>query len=200
MMKKSVRILSLLLALLLMLALTGCNAADHRKKAYVNNYLQGVETFSFGTEAENEGVHTVGTIYAQKNPKENDANATITLHMKRGESHGEGISIYIAKGWFVNSVLSNFPTDASLDEKFDIATIVKTADAGSEWAYIVEVGCDRNMDIPDGTEGDVVIDMMWDYKSVGPDSFKTIAAVGAGYAGGTEANGKTAVRIEIPLE
>lgn len=199
-MKKSVLILALLLSVLLTIVFTGCDAANTRKKSFVNQFLQGVETFSFGTVEENEGVHAVGTIFAQKSEKENDANATITLHMKRGENHGEGISIYIAKGWFVTSVLTNFPTDATMEEKFNLASIVRTANAGSEWAYIVEIACDKNMNIPDGTEGDVVIDMVWDYKSVGPENFKTIAAVGAGFAEGTEPNGTTAVRIEMPLE
>ncbi len=198
-MKKILRPAALLLALLLLLTMTGCDGVQ-RKRAFVNQYLQGVEYFSFGTEEEGEGVQCSGTVFAQKNVKENDATITITAHIKRGETHGEGVTFYVAKGWFVNKVLTDFPGNGSFDDSFNMTNIVKTADSGSAWSYMVQIGCDRNQDIPAGAEGTVVIQMVWDYKAVGPTEFLTIGAVGAGYSSITEANGVTSVMVDIPLE
>lgn len=195
-MKRIIRISAVLLLVCCLLTLCGCDG-EQRKKAFVNHNLQGTAPFSFGTEEAGEGMQVSGTVYVQK--EENEANATITAHLKRGESHGEGASFYVAKGWIVTSVLSDFPTDSSIGEKFDMATIVKTADSGSDWAYIVEIGCDRNLDIPDGAEGDVVIELKWDYMSSGPSEFKMLGGVGTGYVGATTANGVTAVIKTIPL-
>jgi hypothetical protein len=197
-MKRILRPAALLLALLLCLTATGCDGVQ-RKKAFVNQHLQGVRYFSFGTVEEGEGVQASGAVFVQKNEKENDATATITLHLKRGESHGEGITVYAAKGWFVNKVLTDFPGNGNFDDSFNMTNIVKTADSGSDWAYMVQIGCDRNMDIPDGAEGTVIIQMVWDYKAVGPTEFASICSVGAGFAGASEVNGVTSVMINIPL-
>ena len=195
-MKKIIRISAILLLAVCLLTLCGCDGSQ-RKLAYVNHNLQGTSAFSFGTADENEGMRASGTVYVQK--EENEATATITAHLKRGESHGEGASFYVAKGWIVTGVLSDFPKSGTLGDRFDAATIVKTADSGSDWAYIVEIGCDRNLDIPDGAEGDVIIDLKWDYMSSGPKNFTLLAGVGAGYSGGTTANGVDSVITTIPL-
>jgi hypothetical protein len=198
-MKRILRPAALLLALLLLVTMTGCDGVQ-RKKAFVNQYLQGVEYFSFGTEEEGEGVQASGTVFVQKNVKENDATATITAHIRRGESHGEGITVYVAKGWFVNKVLTDFPGNGNYDDSFNMTNIVKTADSGSTWSYMIQIGCDRNQNIPDGAEGTVVIQMIWDYKAVGPTEFATLCAVGAGYSDANSANGVTSVMINIPLQ
>ena len=197
-MKKSLRLAALVLALLLLLTMTGCDGVQ-RKKAFVNQFLQGVEYFSFGTEAEGEGVQASGAVFVQKNVKENDATATITAHVKRGESHGEGITFYVAKGWFVNKVLTDFPGNGNRQDSFNMTSIVKTADSGSAWSYMVQIGCDRNQDIPAGATGTVVIQMIWDYKAVGPTEYISLFAVGAGSADFTTGNGRTSVNIDIPL-
>ena len=198
-MKRFLRPAALLLALLLLLSVTGCDGVQ-RKKAFVNQYLQGVRNFSFGTEEEGEGVQVTGTVFAQKNVKENDATITILAQIQRGESHGEGVTFYVAKGWFVNKVLTDFPGSGSFDDSFNMTNIVKTADSGSTWSYMVQIGCDRNLNIPDGASGTVMIQMVWDYKAVGPTEFMTIGAVGAGYSSVNSANGVTSVAIDIPLE
>ena len=198
-MKRFLRPAALLLALLLLLTVTGCDGVQ-RKKAFVNQYLQGVRNFSFGTEEEGEGVQVTGTVFVQKNVKENDATATITAHITRGESHGEGITVYVAKGWFVNKVLTDFPGNGNYDDSFNMTNIVKTADSGSAWSYMIQIGCDRNQNIPDGATGTVVIQMVWDYRAVGPTEFATLCAVGAGATDATTANGVTSVLIEIPLD
>ena len=198
-MKRFLRLSALILALLLLVGLTGCDGTE-RKKAFVNQYLQGVEYFSFGTEEEGEGVRCDGAVFAQKNVKENDATITITAHIKRGETHGEGVTFYVAKGWFVNKVLTDFPGNNNFDDSFKMTSIVKTADSGSAWSYMVQIGCDRNQDIPAGAEGTVVIQMVWDYKAVGPTEFMSLFAVGAGSADMTVGNGTTSVNIDIPLE
>ena len=195
-MKKIIRISVILLLAVCMLALCGCDGSQ-RKLVFVNHNLQGTATFAFGTEEASEGMHATGTVYVQK--EENEATATITAHLKRGESHGEGASFYVEKGWIVTGVLSDFPNTNSLSDRFDAANIVKTADSGSDWAYIVEVGCNRNLDIPDGAEGDVIINLKWDYMSSGPKEFTLLAGVGSGYAGGTNANGIDSVITTIPL-
>ena len=198
-MKRILRPAALVLALLLLLTVTGCDGVE-RKKAFVNQYLQGVEYFTFGTEEEGEGVQASGTVFVQKNVKENDATATITAHIRRGESHGEGITVYVAKGWFVNKVLTDFPGNGNYDDSFNMTNIIKTADSGSTWSYMIQIGCDRNQNIPDGAEGTVVIQMIWDYKAVGPTEFTTLCAVGAGYSDANSANGVTSVMINIPLQ
>ena len=141
-----------------------------------------------------------GAVFAQKNVKENDATVTITANIQRGESHGEGVTFYIAKGWFVNKVLTDFPGNGSFDDSFKMTSIVKTADSGSAWSYMVQIGCDRNMDIPDGASGTVVIQMVWDYKAVGPTEYIGLYGVGAGSSDVTTGNGKTSINIDIPLE
>ena len=198
-MKRFLRPAALILALLLLLTVTGCDGAQ-RKKAFVNQFLQGVQYFSFGTEEEGEGVQASGAVFVQKNVKENDATATITAKIKRGESHGEGVTFYVAKGWFVNKVLTDFPGSGSFDDSFNMTSIVKTADSGSAWAYMVQIGCDKNMNIPAGAEGTVVIQMVWDYKAVGPEDFTTLCAVGAGSSDANSANGVTSVMVTVPLE
>ena len=198
-MKRFLRLSALILALLLLVGLTGCDGAE-RKKAFVNQYLQGVEYFDFGTEEEGEGVRCSGAVFAQKNVKENDATVTITATIQRGESHGEGVTFYIAKGWFVNKVLTDFPGNGSFDDSFKMTSIVKTADSGSAWSYMVQIGCDRNMDIPDGASGTVVIQMVWDYKAVGPTEYIGLYGVGAGSSDVTTGNGRTSINIDIPLE
>ncbi len=198
-MKRFLRLSALLLALLLLVGLTGCDGTE-RKKAFVNQYLQGVQYFDFGTEEEGEGVQCSGAVFAQKNVKENDATVTITATIQRGESHGEGVTFYIAKGWFVNKVLTDFPGSGSFDDSFKMTSIVKTADSGSAWSYMVQIGCDRNQDIPDGATGTVVIQMVWDYKAVGPTEYIGLYAVGAGSSDVTTGNGTTSINIDIPLE
>ncbi len=198
-MKKILRPAALLLALLLLLSLSGCDGIQ-RKKAFVNQYLQDVQYFSFGTQEEGEGVQCSGTVFVQKNEKENDSTATITATIRRGESHGEGVSFHIAKGWFVKSVLTDFPGTGNYDDSFEMTSIVKTADSGSAWAYVVQIGCDKNMDIPDGATGTVVMQLIWDYKAVGPKTFTTLGSVGASYATDTTANGVTSVLVDIPLK
>ncbi len=197
-MKRILRPAALILALLLLLSLTACDGTK-RKQAFVNHDLRDVRDFSFGTVEEGEGVHSSGTVFVQKEEKGNGANATITASIQRGLSHGEGVSFYVAKGWFVTKVLTDFPGTGNYDDSFRMTSIVKTADSGSPWAWIVQIGCDKNMDIPDGAAGSVVIEMEWDYKSVGPDTFSTLCAVGAGATDATTANGVTSVLIEIPL-
>ena len=198
-MKRILRPAALLLSLLLLLSLAACDGVQ-RKKAFVNNNLQAVRSFSFGTEEEGEGVQASGTIFVQKNPKENDSTATITARIQRGETHGEGVTFYVAKGWFVNKVLTDFPGTGSFDDSFNMTSIVKTADSGSAWAYMVQIGCDKNMNIPAGAEGTGVIQMVWDYKAVGPEDFTTLCAVGAGSADANSANGVTSVMVTVPLE
>jgi hypothetical protein len=198
-MKRILRPAALLLSLLLLLSLVACDGVQ-RKKAFVNNNLQAVRSFAFGTEEEGEGVQASGTIFVQKNPKENDSTATITAHIQRGETHGEGVTFYVAKGWFVNKVLTDFPGSGSFDDSFNMTSIVKTADSGSAWAYMVQIGCDKNMNIPAGAEGTVVIQMVWDYKAVGPEDFTTLCAVGAGSSDANSANGVTSVMVTVPLE
>ena len=48
-MKRFLRLSALILALALLVGLTGCDGTE-RKKAFVNQYLQGVQYFDFGTE------------------------------------------------------------------------------------------------------------------------------------------------------
>lgn len=197
-MKKLYRISAIVLAMLLALCLSGCDGTQ-RKLAYVNHALQGSAEFSFGTEEAGEGVQVSGTVFVCKEKDTNEATATITAHLQRGESHGEGASFYVAKGWVVSQVYSNFPADGTLSDKFDCATIVKTADSGSDWAHIIEVGCDRNLDIPDGASGDIVIELQWDYMSSAPKEFTILTGVGSGYSTATKANGVTSVMTTIPL-
>ena len=198
-MKRFLRPAALILALLLLLTVTGCDGAQ-RKKAFVNQYLQGSEYFSFGTEEEGEGVQASGAVFVQKNVKENDATATITAQIQRGDSHGEGVTFYVAKGWFVNKVLTDFPGSGNYDDSFNMTSIVKTADSASPWSYMVQIGCDRNQNIPDGASGTVIIQMEWDYKAVGPTDFSVLCSVGAGSSENVSANGVTSVMINIPLE
>ena len=197
-MKKLLRPAALLLALLLLLTLAGCDGVQ-RKKAFVNQYLQDVRYFSFGTTEEGEGVRCSGTVFVQKNEKENDSKATVTMYIERGETHGEGISFHVAKGWIVKSVLTDFPGNGNFEDSFEMTSIVKTADSGSDWAFIVQIGCDKNQNIPDGATGTAVIQLEWDYKAVGPKNFMTLGAVGASYATDTSANGVTSVLVDIPL-
>ena len=53
------------------------------------------------------------------------------------------------------------PLLRGFDDSFKMTSIVKTADSGSAWSYMVQIGCDRNLNIPDGAEGTVVIQMVW---------------------------------------
>ena len=198
-MKKILRPAALLLALMLLLALAGCDGAQ-RKKAQINFNLQGAEKFSVATQEEGEGVQCSGTVFVRKNEKENDSIAVITAEIQRGMSHGDGISFHVAKGWVVKSVLTDFPGTGDFDQSFAMASIVKTSDSASPWAYVVQIGCDRNQDIPDGASGTVVIQMEWDYKAVGPDSFTTLCSVGGSYSSDTNANGVTSVLVDIPLK
>lgn len=197
MMKKSVRVLYLLLSVCLLLSLSAC-MQEHGKNAFINHALSGTETFSFGTEAPGEGVQANGTVFVQS--EGNEATATVIAHVKRGESHGEGVTFYVPKGWIVTKVMTDFPAEEELAQKTELANVVKTADAVSEWAYYVEIACDKNQTIPDGAEGDVLVEFAWNYKSVGPDAFELLAGVGAGYSSGTKANGVTSVLLEIPLK
>jgi len=197
-MKRFLRPVALALALLMLLALAGCDGVQ-RKKAQVNQYLQAAEYFSFGTTEEGEGVQCSGKVFVQKSEKENDSKATITLEMERGMSHGEGISLHVAKGWVVKSVLTDFPGSGDLNDSFDMTSIVKTADSASAWAFVVQIGCDKNQAIPDGATGTAVIQLEWDYKAVGPKEFMTLASVGGSYTTDTTANGVTSVLVDIPL-
>ena len=106
----------------------------------------------------------------------------------------------MAKGWIVKSVLTDFPGNGNYDDSFNMTSIVKTADSASAWSFVVQVGCDKNMDIPDGASGTVVIQLIWDYKAVGPKTFTTLGSVGASYQTDTTANGVTSVLVDVPLK
>ena len=42
--------------------------------------------------------------------------------------------------------------------------------------------------------------LIWDYKAVGPKTFTTLGSVGASYSTDTTANGITSVLVDIPLK
>lgn len=190
------RMLAALLALLVLL-LSGCGVTEGRRKVVINANLAGTATFAFGTDTPGEGVDVTGSIITQKD--KTDAVVTILAHIQSGEEHQEGVSFYAKKGWVVTNVLTDYPADGNEDQKYNNAVIVKTATAESDWAYIVEFGCDRTAAVP-GAEGDVMIELTWNYGSFEPDSFDLLACVGAGYPSGTTADGKTAVEVSIPLD
>lgn len=193
-MKKKLAIL--LIAVFALQLLTGCGVPEGRRKSVVNGTLGGAGTFAFG--AEEKGAVASGTVFVDKSG--NDAKATITVHIETADSYPEGISLYFEKGWAVDRVLTDFPTGTDRETVYQNTFISQTASAQSQWAYILELGCDRNRLPENGGSGDVVVQLVWNYASVLPEDFRMFCSLGSGHPEGVEPDGVTTALVYFPLE
>ncbi len=189
--------LALILAFILMLSLfSACTVPEGRRKNVVNGTLSGVGTFDFG--AEEKGATASGTVFV--NRTRNEATATITVHIETAEEYPEGVSLYLEKGWAVERILADFPSGTDRETVYQNTFISQTGSAQSQWAYIVELGCDRNRMPENGGSGDVVVQLVWNYASVLPEDFRMLCSLGSGRPEGVEPDGVVSVLVNFPLE
>ena len=186
----------LLAAILTLSLLAGCGVPEERRKNVVNGTLSGVGTFAFG--AEEKGATASGTVFVDRT--RNEAKATITVHVETAEEYPEGVSLYLEKGWAVERILADFPSGTDRETVYQNTFISQTGSAQSQWAYIVELGCDRNRLPENGGSGDVVVQLVWNYASVLPEDFRMLCALGSGRPEGVEPDGVASVLVYFPLE